>query len=274
MITRSLHGAGMKPKTLELLHLLLWASDMAVRPTFRNLTGSFESWAYRNGLAQQLDAMERERWLESKRDAKGERVHRLTEAGRRLALGPRDPAARWKRRWDGKWRMVLYDIRQTEATLRKRLRRSLTANWFGYLQDSVWVTPDPLSEKLLSLGSSRVDVESLILLEARPCAGEKDSAVVAGAWNFSAINQSYANHANVLDRAPRESIANESSAKRWRKWFQEEARDWAIAMQLDPLLPTCLHPAGYQGVNAWKRRKRILAKAGQQIRAFRRREPD
>ncbi|PYI80803.1 MAG: hypothetical protein DME26_20925 [Verrucomicrobia bacterium] len=90
----------MKPKTEELLYLLLWACDMAARPTFRNLTDSFESWAYRTGFHRQLAALEQQRLVETKQESTGGRVHRLTEAGRLRALGARDPVVCWKRRWD------------------------------------------------------------------------------------------------------------------------------------------------------------------------------
>jgi hypothetical protein len=36
------HGSRMRAKSEELLYLLLWACDMVRRPTFRNLTDSFE----------------------------------------------------------------------------------------------------------------------------------------------------------------------------------------------------------------------------------------
>ena len=42
------------------------------------------------------------------------------------------------------------------------------------------------------LSGHRVNVESLILLEARPYAGETDEEIVAGAWDFAEINRRYA----------------------------------------------------------------------------------
>src|SRR5919109_144093 len=61
--------APMKPKTEELLYFLLWACEMLARPTFRNLTESFESWAYRNGFDRQLAELERQKLLESRTSA-------------------------------------------------------------------------------------------------------------------------------------------------------------------------------------------------------------
>ena len=53
-----------------------------MRPTFRNLTESYESWAYRNGLLFQLHRLERRRWIERKASAPEDRIYRLTEEGR------------------------------------------------------------------------------------------------------------------------------------------------------------------------------------------------
>ena len=259
----------MKPKTKEFLYLLLWACDMATRPTFRNLTDSFEAWAYRNGFHRQLATLERQQLLETKQESCGERLHRLTETGRSLALGSRDPLARWKRRWDGKWRMVLFDVPQSKASDRARLRHSLADRGFGYLQNSVWITPDRLTGEREALGAGPVDVESLILLEARPCAGESNAEIVTGAWDFDAINQQYERHAQVLERLPQQPIVGEVEARQLHRWFRDERLAWSAALNFDPLLPERLHPADYLGVKAWKRRQEIMVQAGRQMRAFR-----
>ncbi len=186
-----------------------------------------------------------------------------------LALGMRDPVSCWKRRWDGKWRMVLFDVPQSKASDRARLRRSLADRGFGYLQNSVWITPDPLTEEREALGAGRVDVESLIILEARPCAGESNAEIVAGAWDFDAINKSYERHSQVLERLPRQPIAAEAGARLLHQWFRDERLTWGEVMRLDPLLPERLHPAGYPGVKAWKQRLGIMSEAGRRMRAFR-----
>jgi hypothetical protein len=81
-----------KPKTEELLYFLLYACEVLTRPTFRNLTDSFESWAYRSGFHRRLIELEQQGFLEargaiSRGASNAERAVRLMEAGKLHALG-------------------------------------------------------------------------------------------------------------------------------------------------------------------------------------------
>ncbi len=259
----------MQPKTEEFLNLLLWSADRLARPTFRNLNESFEGWAYRNGLLRQVNTLEQRKLVECDQRPSGDRLYRLTEKGRLHVLGGRDPEAKWLRRWDGRWRLVLFDVPVEQDVQRVRLRRYLHANGFGCLQGSVWVTPDPVAGEREILAGGKVNVNSLLLLEARPCAGESDAEIVAGAWDFVAINRNYTEHLKVLDDMPTESLRDEASAQRLNKWANLERVAWLTAVEIDPLLPERLLPAGYGGQRAWKRRIEVLRRAGERLRKFR-----
>ena len=74
----------MHPKTEEFLNLLLWSADMLSRPTFRNLTDSYESWAYRNGLMRQAAFLERGQLVERDPSAPDDRMYRLTWQGTKI----------------------------------------------------------------------------------------------------------------------------------------------------------------------------------------------
>ncbi len=45
------------------------------------------------------------------------------------------------RRWDKKWRVLIFDIREERKALRDKVRTTLIAIGFMRLQDSVWVYP-------------------------------------------------------------------------------------------------------------------------------------
>jgi DNA-binding transcriptional regulator PaaX len=264
-----------KPATEEFLYFLLWSAELLTRPTFRNLTDSFESWAYRQGLWRQLDRLEGKQPIE--RDPKSEprepraardRLYRLTEAGRLHVLGGRDPQARWSRRWDGVWRLVIFDVPVAQNAHRKRLRRYLQDEYFGCLQDSLWVTPDAVNKEHQILAGGKVKVESLILIEGQPCAGESDVQIVSAGWDWERINSRYAQHLKVLADFPREAPQNKTAAQSLLRWAGAEREAWLAAIQLDPLLPERILPPSYLGLEAWRKRVDILAAARDQIECF------
>ena len=257
-----------KPKTEELLNLLLWSTEKLMWPTFRNLTDSYESWAYRNGLLKQTAMLETKKFLERDHAVPDDRMYRLTWQGRLHALGGRDPQVRWSREWDGRWRLVLFDVPTAQNSRRTRLRRYLRDKGFGYLQNSVWITPDSLEEERQILVGGKVNVESLILLEARPCAGESDAEIVAGAWDFELINRRYARYLKILGERPGGTLRNETAAKSLLRWAATERETWLDAVTNDPLLPERILPSDYLGQRAWRRRVEVLREAGRQLRTF------
>jgi len=262
------HNAGMNPKTEEFLNILLWSAVVLQRPTYRNLTESYESWAYRNGLLRQVSRLAQQQILERDTTAPDDRLYRLTAQGRLHVLGGRDPETQWARPWDGQWRLVLFDVPMGQNAQRERLRRHLHDKGFGYLQNSVWISPDPLAQEREILGGGKINVESLILLEARPCAGESDAEIVAGAWDFERVNRRYARHLKVLAERPIGALRNDAAAKVLLRWAAAEREAWLDAVTNDPLLPGRILPSDYLGQQAWRRRVEVLRDAGRQLRTF------
>ena len=182
------------------------------------------------------------------------RIIRLTELGRQSIVPAVDPDQQWARRWDGIWRFVLFDVAEHDRKLRDRLRRELAATRLGYLQGSVWVSPDPLANLRRTISSLTADPEALLFIEGRPCAGERDASIVAGAWNFARINEAYRRYLIVHDSIPTPA----DSSQRWRPWLAAEREAWQEAASIDPFLPACLLPPDYLGRKAVRARRRAL----------------
>lgn len=69
-------------------------------------------------------------------------VIKLTEKGRRKILHYRlEKLEPKKGKWDGLWRMVFFDVEETERKKRNLLRDSLKALGLKQMQESVWVSP-------------------------------------------------------------------------------------------------------------------------------------
>jgi DNA-binding transcriptional regulator PaaX len=125
-----------------------------------------------------------------------------------------------------------------------------------------------LEEERQILTGAKVDVGSLLLLDARPCAGESDAEIVTGAWDFVRINRRYARLLNILAERPTGALENEALAKGMLRWAAIEREAWLDAVTNDPLLPECILPTDYLGQRAWQRRMEVLHHAGRQVRNF------
>lgn len=252
----------MRASTEEFLYVLWYAADTLLRPSWQNVLGpDFDGWAWRNGLTRRIAQLEQKKLLEvhpAKAPA-SERIVRLTEAGRLAVLGGRDPLACWARPWDGRWRIVLFDLPSDRMALRIKLHRLLRARQFGYLQGSVWLTPDPVEDMTVVVGTQPFDPESLIIFEGRPASGDSDASIVAGAWDFVEINRRYERYLEVLRAAPRSAVSSAAGRDRRVAWLRREHAAWRQAVAIDPLLPLSLLPAQYKGREAWAARCNLHA---------------
>lgn len=258
----------MKAKADDLLVGMLWTCDMLYRPTLRNLTGSYEEWAYRNGFLRELQRLEKERFLERHGLGPDRRLYRLTERGRLRALGGRDPEKCWKRKWDGYWRVVVFDIPANEDKTRNALHYYLRNHGFGCLQRSVWITPGPIDDIKRDMARESPKVKSMAFLKAQLCGGERNEQIVRAAWKFGRIYELYDDYLAVLARKPSLHSGDSASAKAFQTWAAEERQAWHAAVSEDPLLPAALLPEDYNGREAWQQRKKLMQEAGAQMRAF------
>ena len=185
------------------------------------------------------------------------RIVCLTEAGRSLAHGGISPIERWARPWDGHWRMVLFDIAEHVHPVRDRFRYVLRQARLGYLQGSVWISPDPLDELRNTVRAMTSNPEALLFFQGRPSAGESDSALVDGAWDFSRLAEAHRECLGLLTHPP----ADTDSSRLWRVGLAKERDAWLRARDLDPLLPTALLPKEYLGKKVHSLRRALLRRA-------------
>ncbi|MBL9157742.1 MAG: hypothetical protein JNJ70_09735 [Verrucomicrobiales bacterium] len=257
----------MKSKTELLLYRLFWLAEKPMRPTFRNIEQSFEGWAYQNGLIAQIERLESQGFLEAKRDpATGERLHRLTAAGRLAAGGGRDVNAAWGRKWDRRWRLLLFDVPECERSKRRKLTRALSAAGCGCLQGSVWIAPTTPPALATLMDEEDAECSQLLLLHAESKGKRVDEQMVRAAWNFEAINERYQEAIAVMDRFS--GVASGGTRELLDEWTREESTAWRLALDGDPLLPEELLPADYLGREAWRRREASLYEAARLAHAL------
>ena len=247
----------MKAKTKLLLYMLSWQAEKVMSPSFRNLTEGFEGWAYRSGFLKQIQRLEAEGYLERHPEAgTNEPFVRLTDAGMAVAKGGRDPEKLWKRKWDGCWRMFLFDIPREEAALRQRLLRALRGSGCGCLQGSVWVACDLPKALRPFTKPSAANPSSLMVIETKKLTKLASQNIAEEAWDFRAMERMYDTLSFHLNRFP-----DQGGAEDLLEWAEKDYDLWSEICLKDPFLPKRLWPDGYLGPEIVALRKHVLARA-------------
>ena len=148
-------------------YLALWLLDWICRPRMSLVGDTFESWASRNGYLRHIQQLENLRLAERHTTTKAAPPVCITQEGRRILTGDRDPELHWERRWDGRWHLLTFDLPAYDHTRRKSLYRLLQSHHFGCFQKSVWVTPDSPDATLAQLRGTEPDPNQVLVLEAR-----------------------------------------------------------------------------------------------------------
>lgn len=83
----------------------------------------------------------------------GEEVVSLTDAGKRRVLkySLNELTIEKSERWDGRWRMIIYDVENSKKRLRDVFRAALKSLGFLLLQESVWIYPYPCENQIAFL---------------------------------------------------------------------------------------------------------------------------
>lgn len=115
------------------------------RRYFRILNALHEEWSAidARALKQSARSLYTSKLVDARTDRDGRWVLVLSDKGKRAALAyrideMRIPAPKY---WDGKWRMVLFDIPESTKKIREALRTHLKCMGFLELQKSIFIHP-------------------------------------------------------------------------------------------------------------------------------------
>ncbi|MEI8103755.1 MAG: hypothetical protein WCG84_02540 [Candidatus Moraniibacteriota bacterium] len=125
------------------------------RQSWRVIRLASREWERINqqSLWRSVEGLHQSKLVTEKRQSDGSVVLQLTIEGWRQAtfLQHRTMSIKKPKRWDGKWRIVLFDIPEKRKSLRDVFRRHLQKIGFRELQKSVFVFPYDCEREMLSL---------------------------------------------------------------------------------------------------------------------------
>ena len=166
------------------------------------------------------------------------------------------PEKRWSERWDGRWRLLVYDIPEAQRKNRDALRRFLRQHALGELQRSVYVTPRDIRPEYDDLCTAAGVGQQVYLFEVHTVLGLKPDRIAWEAWDFDAIGRRqewYCRSASGLTRRLGDMKRDDVFAL-----AGEESLVYQSVMAEDPLLPRAAWPNGYQGENAFRQHKAFV----------------
>ena len=95
-----------------------------------------------------------------------------------------------KEKWDGKWRIISYEIPEKKRELRDKLRREMQGWGLGPWHRSFWVTPHPILPTLKSLTSQKEEEKYIQAFEADHTFGDREF-LIEKVWGKSNLEKSY-----------------------------------------------------------------------------------
>lgn len=179
-------------------------------------------------------------------DKKGNACFRLTSSGQE-SFERLFPIHRLSRQpWDGKWRVVIFDIEEKEKKTRNALRLKLISLGFGELQKSVYVTPLDVLPDIKEFLRENGLLGKVLVFEAKELLGYSPKTIAGYVWKLNRLNEKYK---DLIDDSKNLHLDNEVDMKKNREKLFELIRQ-------DPLLPEELLPDDWQGSKI----KKILLK--------------
>ncbi|MBM2820599.1 MAG: paaX [Candidatus Berkelbacteria bacterium] len=134
--------------------------------------------------------------------------------------------------WDGRWRLVIFNVPEKQRDLRDRIRRSLRKLGMGILQPSVWISPKDIKKDIDNI-CKRLNLQNQLKYFEVSRNNSLDNTIIEKSWKLSDIEEDYKRFnfnaqriINVLDKDANPRF----SAKK-------HIYEYALILQKDPILP-------------------------------------
>jgi len=200
---------------------------------------------------------------------KGEVYLRLTSQGKEKIKRDFPLLTFQKKRWDGKWRVVFYDIPEKEKGTRDGLRKRLGDLGFGMIQRSVWITPHDFTKDMKEFIETNELKENVFILEGRNLLAGDPKVLAEKAWKLDKLDEAYEKlgeeieklkqmYVTLRDRAmQRKAKSTRTMQAKYDKEIREVRSRYLEILLTDPLLPKQLLPDDWLGEKVGKEIKKL-----------------
>lgn len=148
-----------------------------------------------------------------------------------------------KDEWDGRWRIISYEIPETKREIRDRLRREMRGWGLGPWHRSFWITPHTIVENLRDLVYGREEEKYIQAFESTHVFGDIDN-LVEKVWGKVALDTQY----RELFKKWHATLSEEKNAE---EKMQNIIASYVEVLRVDPGLPESLVGRKWIGVEAY-----------------------
>lgn len=134
--------------------------------------------------------------------------------------------------WDGRWRLVMFDIPESKRAVRDQLRRELTKLGLGILQASVWISPNDIKKEVELIGK-KLKIENSIRFFEVTRNKSLDRTILERSWKLPEFLDLYKLFNLEAERLFKMSVKINNLRFSAKKLIFE----YALILQKDPIMP-------------------------------------
>jgi phenylacetic acid degradation operon negative regulatory protein len=150
------------------------------------------------------------------------------------------------KKWDGRWRLVIFDISEKHRVVRDTLRKTLKLSGFLPIQKSVWISQTDLSPELRSYLMDESMDKEIIIIETKKLFVKNMNSLIHRLWPVDEINNGYKKIFEVLDEAKNRSAVPQKRDD--RRVFGEQLKNDFLGLYLkESYLPKKYLPDNWYG---------------------------
>lgn len=155
--------------------------------------------------------------------------------------------------WDGKWRIVSYEIPESKRKMRDTLRRKMVSWGLGPWHRSFWITPHPIIMELKGILDVMIPSEYVQAFESEHVVGER-GILIDKVWKRDELEKQY----RALFKTWHTILSEEEAQS---KKLQKVLLAFVEVLKVDPGLPIELlgkEWVGYESMGIFQDIRRIL----------------
>lgn len=161
----------------------------------------------------------------------GDTTYKITQKGEKQFDNDLKPL-KTTGRWDGKWRLVIFNLPENKRDVRDKLRRYLVKLGLGIMQNSVWITPNDVRGEIECI-QNKLNINEKIRYFEISRNTSIDNTIIAKAWNLPELEDKYKKFSFEAERLIKVIDKDPNPRFRAKKMIYQ----YSMILKEDPMMP-------------------------------------